>query len=159
MHHGAVQRDHHDGDADDPAVEVVRHLHAAALEVLAAARSFLDAAEELAEDPERIRVVGEAVSDMLREGAAAGAAGWGGADPPWTAGVAEEPATGTRAEGDPDGAGRDGDAADGDAADGHAAGGDAAGGDAADGAGRDDAEPRPRAGDGERRRVRRIPLD
>ena len=100
-----------DGSVVDPAVEAVRHLHAASQELFAAARSFLDVAEDLAEDPERLRAIGETVTEVFR-GVAAGSAGSRGAaashgtEPPWAAGASaaanEEPDDPERAAHPPD---------------------------------------------------------
>ena len=56
------------------AADAVEHLQAAARELIAAARVFLDAAEEVVEDPSRFReaadaaggVLGEVVADLRR---------------------------------------------------------------------------------------------
>jgi len=64
-----------DGDRAERAGEALEHLQAAAHELIAAARAFLDVAEEVVEDPK----AGEAVLDTLgglarwlRPGAAGG---------------------------------------------------------------------------------------
>lgn len=43
----------------------VEHLQAAATELIAAARAFLDVAEEFVEDPDRIRTVGDSFAEFL----------------------------------------------------------------------------------------------
>ena len=87
-----------DGSVVDPAVQAVRHLHAASEELFAAARSFLDVAEDLAEDPERLRAIGETVTEVFRGATAASAGSRGaaarGTEPPWTAGASAAAAEG-----------------------------------------------------------------
>ncbi len=58
-----------DGGPVGSAVEGVAHLQRAAGELIAAARSFLDAAEVLVDDP---AVIGEALRSAVRVGRAAG---------------------------------------------------------------------------------------
>lgn len=56
---------------DDRAREGLDHLQAAALEVIAAARAFLDVAEELVQDPAVARTVAQAASSAARTAGAA----------------------------------------------------------------------------------------
>lgn len=54
---------------DDPrTADGVEHLQRAARELLAAARSFLDVAEEMVEDPDRFTGAASQVADLLRGG-------------------------------------------------------------------------------------------
>lgn len=60
----------------DAAAEGVEHLQAAARELLAAARSFLDVVERVVEDPDRLGGAASSVVDLVRDGVgAAGRAG------------------------------------------------------------------------------------
>ena len=68
---------------DDPSAQALEHLQRAAREMIAAARLFLDAAEELVDDPAVVKdvagmaggVVGEVVSELRRAGRARSGAG------------------------------------------------------------------------------------
>jgi hypothetical protein len=51
---------------DDGLARGVEHLQAAATELIAAARAFLDAAEEVVADPDRLRSMAEVVGDLAR---------------------------------------------------------------------------------------------
>lgn len=63
---------------DDPSAQALEHLQRAAREMIAAARLFLDAAEELVDDPAIVKdvagmaggVVGEVVTELRRAGRA-----------------------------------------------------------------------------------------
>jgi hypothetical protein len=50
--------------------EGIEHLQAAAREMLAAARSFLDVVEDVVEDPERLSAAASSVVDLVRGGVA-----------------------------------------------------------------------------------------
>ncbi|MGH9138672.1 MAG: hypothetical protein ACRD0G_16785 [Acidimicrobiales bacterium] len=54
------------------AEEGMRHLQAAAKEMIAAARSFLDAAEDLVDDPSAVRSFTDMFGDVVKEAAKAG---------------------------------------------------------------------------------------
>jgi hypothetical protein len=53
---------------DRRGVEGIEHLQAAAREMLAAARSFLDVVEDVVEDPERLSAAASSVVDLVRGG-------------------------------------------------------------------------------------------
>lgn len=70
-----------DRSTEDRATEGIRHLQAAAIEAIAAVRSFLDIAEDLVRDPGHLKVAADLAADVLgpfiakgREAAAAAAA-------------------------------------------------------------------------------------
>jgi hypothetical protein len=84
--------------SEDRAAEGLEHLQAAALEMIAAARAFLDVAEELVSDPDRVAGTLASLATLVdvatrsrRPGAAAPAGG--------PASPAEEPFTATEAAG------------------------------------------------------------
>jgi hypothetical protein len=51
---------------DDGLARGVEHLQAAATELIAAARAFLDAAEDVVADPDRLRNMAEVMGDLAR---------------------------------------------------------------------------------------------
>lgn len=55
---------------DRRGAEGIEHLQAAAREMLAAARSFLDVVEDVVEDPERLSAAATSVVDLVRGGVA-----------------------------------------------------------------------------------------
>ncbi|MFN7150101.1 MAG: hypothetical protein ACK4V6_11545 [Microthrixaceae bacterium] len=55
---------------DRRGAEGIEHLQAAAREMLAAARSFLDVVEDVVEDPERLSAAASSVVDLVRGGVA-----------------------------------------------------------------------------------------
>lgn len=71
---------------DDRAADGVAHLQAATRELIAAARSFLDVAEELVDDPEAVTSVVGGLIDLVR--GASGATGRDG--PPSSSGSRSE---------------------------------------------------------------------
>ena len=50
--------------AHDPAHDIVEHLQSAALELIAAARAFLDVAEELVKDPSEVSAMASSLVDL-----------------------------------------------------------------------------------------------
>jgi len=54
------------GEAEDRAGEAVAHLQSAARELIAAARAFLDVAEEVVEDPKAGEAVLGGLTDLAR---------------------------------------------------------------------------------------------
>lgn len=66
-------------EGDDRAADALGHLQAAAREAIAAARAFLDVAEELVDDPAAVSAVVDAVGSVVRTAAARGRAATGGA--------------------------------------------------------------------------------
>jgi hypothetical protein len=72
-------------EGDDRTGEALTHLQAAAREAIAAARAFLDVADELVADPKAAAAIAEAIGSVVRTAArkgraAAGAAGGEGGD-------------------------------------------------------------------------------
>lgn len=65
-------------EGEDRAVEGLQHLQAAAREAIAAARAFLDVAEELVADPAAVSAVADAVGAVVRSAAQRGRAATGG---------------------------------------------------------------------------------
>lgn len=61
-------------DEIDAVERGTEHLQAAAREMLSAARAFLDAVEDLVEDPDRIRDLGQAVGTVAQQVARVGRA-------------------------------------------------------------------------------------
>jgi hypothetical protein len=53
-------------DSNDQAVDGLAHLQAAAKEMIAAARSFLDVAETLVDDPKAVQALGGAVTTLAK---------------------------------------------------------------------------------------------
>jgi hypothetical protein len=66
-------------EGDDRAAAGLAHLQAAAREAIAAARAFLDVAEDLVADPAAVSAVADAVGSVVRAAAAPGR-GAGGDD-------------------------------------------------------------------------------
>ncbi len=75
-------------DHTDPAREGLDHLQAAAREMIAAARSMLDACEELLEDPSAGEMLASVIGSVTR--AVGGLAGLGGRVRPHDAGGDDE---------------------------------------------------------------------
>lgn len=69
-----------EADAEGAVERGTEHLQAAAREMLSAARAFLDAIEDLVDDPERIRQLGHAVGTVADQAARLGRSAFG-ADP------------------------------------------------------------------------------
>jgi hypothetical protein len=71
-------------EGEDRAADGLAHLQAAAREAIAAARAFLDVAEELVADPAAVSAVVDAVGSVVRTAARRGrdATGHGDADEP-----------------------------------------------------------------------------
>jgi hypothetical protein len=67
-------------DADDRASEGLAHLQAAAREAIAAARAFLDVAEDLVGDPAAASAIVDTLGSVVRAAAARGRAASGGRD-------------------------------------------------------------------------------
>lgn len=67
-------------EGDDRASAGLAHLQAAAKEAIAAARAFLDVAEELVSDPSSASAVADAVQSVIREAARRGRAAAGVGD-------------------------------------------------------------------------------
>jgi hypothetical protein len=69
-------------EGDDRAGEALGHLQAAAREAIAAARAFLDVADELVADPKAAAAIADAVGSVIRTAARKGreAAGVAGHD-------------------------------------------------------------------------------
>ena len=67
-------------EGDDRAAEGLSHLQAAAREAIAAARAFLDVADELVADPAAVSAVVEAVGSAVRVAARRGREAGGGHD-------------------------------------------------------------------------------
>ena len=65
-------------EGDDRAAEGLSHLQAAAREAIAAARAFLDVADELVADPAAVSAVVEAVGSAVRVAARRGRDAVGG---------------------------------------------------------------------------------
>jgi hypothetical protein len=63
---GAGERRAGGDELSDPVATGVEHLQVAATELIAAARAFLDAAEQVVADPERFHGVAEALTDLAR---------------------------------------------------------------------------------------------
>lgn len=61
-----------DGEGEDRAADGLAHLQAAAREAIAAARAFLDVAEDLVTDPAAVSAVVDAVGSVVRTAAARG---------------------------------------------------------------------------------------
>ena len=61
-------------DGADPAAQGLHHLQAAAKELIAAARAFLDVAEDLVEDPGAVTSALDVVGSLVRTAARAGRA-------------------------------------------------------------------------------------
>jgi hypothetical protein len=61
-----------EGDKAEKAVEGLGHLQAAALEMIKAARAFLDVAEDLVQDPGTAKAVMAAMAAMAQAAAQAG---------------------------------------------------------------------------------------
>jgi hypothetical protein len=55
-------------EATSPGAQAAAHLQAAALEVIAAVRALLDAAEEVVRDPSRLVAGASSVTDRARSG-------------------------------------------------------------------------------------------
>jgi hypothetical protein len=69
------------GDAVERGTE---HLQSAAREMLSAARAFLDAVEDLVEDPDRIRELGQVVGTVAQQAARVGRSAFvAETDPAW----------------------------------------------------------------------------
>ena len=59
-------------EGDDRASDGLAHLQAAAREAIAAARAFLDVAEELVADPSAVTAIADAVGSVVRTAARRG---------------------------------------------------------------------------------------
>ena len=59
-------------DAEDRAAEGLTHLQAAAREAIAAARAFLDVAEDLVADPASVAAIADALGSVVRTAAQRG---------------------------------------------------------------------------------------
>ena len=66
-----------DGTHDERAREGLVHLQAAALELIAAARAFLDVAESITREPGAIAAVADAAASVVRAAAASAPSGKG----------------------------------------------------------------------------------
>ncbi len=67
-------------EGDDRASEGLAHLQAAAREAIAAARAFLDVAEDLIADPSAAAAIADAVGSVVRTAAGRGGGVVGGLD-------------------------------------------------------------------------------
>ena len=87
--HGAdpdagVDPDAESGAAADSVERGTEHLQTAAREMLSAARAFLDAVEDLVEDPDRIRELGHVVGSVAQQAARVGRSAFSAeTDPAW----------------------------------------------------------------------------
>ena len=70
--------------AGDSVERGTEHLQTAAREMLSAARAFLDAVEDLVEDPDRIRELGHVVGSVAQQAARVGRSAFSAeTDPAW----------------------------------------------------------------------------